>query len=786
MRLFLFELKKLWSEKEFLLYFALLICVNIFLLWFYSQPDANSAPPSSYYHLTKNLSRMNEVEKIEYINSEYDKISAIVKIDSLVKSYGSNSKRFKELVSTEYKDIFERYKTVYSSGEYLKYTDSLYTEYYFLQNISEEISQVAAYESFLDEIQHKAEQLSKISIFNKDGSYDMLNIQATSKAYKDISGIEINYYPQNGIVTAINFTYSDVILIFGMILLASFIVRDEKDNGMLYLIRTTAGGKWNTGAAKMFAMSTSLLIMVAALYIVNLLYCNFTYGLGDLSRTIQSIPYLMRSTMQINVLEYILLFIFTKWVAAFICGTWILFAMLIAKNVFTGYVLSLVMPVTQLLIRNAIPATSKFNAIKYSNLVSFLTTNEILGSYRNIYWFNKPVRLFWVEIIAALIFSIIFSSLFLVTFKIAQLSKYESKRISLSFKRKVKPTTVTRQEWYKLLVMNGGIFILTLFCAFQIYTAYTAENYITAEEMFYSYYMQELTGPYNTDAYEFIKSESEKFKPIYEAQRLLKNKLITSEEYNMILSANYGLNMEYGIFQKVLRKINTLSEKPGSQLIYETGYNKLFDFNNYLDLKDYMLIVLMVCVFFAGFFNIEKSTGMYKVIKATPLGMEYTAQTKIKVTFLSCIILTVVSILPRLWQIGTGYGYKGLLVPAISIDNLQELPSFIPVIAIIVFMLIVRLVITFALSMIVLTISQKTNNFLSAVMFSLLLLEFPALLYYLKVDWVKWLTLYIPFHIVGNLPDNLMTFVSLLYLGLLTIIINKTYRFLINEYSVIN
>ena len=355
MRLFLFELKKLWSKKEFLLYFALLICVNIFLLWFYSQPATNSVPPSSYYHLTKDLSRMNEVEKIEYINSEYDKISAIVKIDSLVKSYGSNSKKFKELVSTEYKDIFEKYKTVYSSGNYLKYTNSLYTEYYFLQNISVEINQVAAYESFLEEIQHKAEQLSKISIFNKEGSYDMLNIRATSKAYKDISGIEINYYPQKGIVTAINFTYSDVILIFGMILLASFIVRDEKDNGMLYLIRTTAGGKWNTGAAKMFAMSTSLLIMVAALYIVNLLYCNFTYGLGDLSRTIQSIPYLMRSTMQINVLEYILLFIFTKWVAAFICGTWILFAMLIAKNVFTGYVLSLVMPFTQLLIRNAIP-----------------------------------------------------------------------------------------------------------------------------------------------------------------------------------------------------------------------------------------------------------------------------------------------------------------------------------------------------------------------------------------------------------------------------------------------
>ena len=38
-------------------------------------------------------------------------------------------------------------------------------------------------------------------------------------------------------------------------------------------------------------------------------------------------------------------------------------------------------------IRAAIPATSRLNVIKYANLASLLQTNELLGNYRNLFWF---------------------------------------------------------------------------------------------------------------------------------------------------------------------------------------------------------------------------------------------------------------------------------------------------------------------------------------------------------------------------------------------------------------
>ena len=52
-------------------------------------------------------------------------------------------------------------------------------------------------------------------------------------------------------------------------------------------------------------------------------------------------------------------------------------------------------------IRAAIPATSHWNVVKYANMVSLLQTNELLGNYRNLFWFGNPVSLPLVEWLTA-------------------------------------------------------------------------------------------------------------------------------------------------------------------------------------------------------------------------------------------------------------------------------------------------------------------------------------------------------------------------------------------------
>ena len=126
--------------------------------------------------------------------------------------------------------------------------------------------------------------------------------------------------------------------------------------------------------AKLAALALSLAPVLVLLYGVNLIYCHACYGLGPLSRSVQSVPALMRTTLSLSVGQYIGLFLLTKWAAALAAGAWVMLAMLAAKRLFTGALAAGGFLALNLLVRSLVPATSRWNVLKYANLVSLLRT----------------------------------------------------------------------------------------------------------------------------------------------------------------------------------------------------------------------------------------------------------------------------------------------------------------------------------------------------------------------------------------------------------------------------
>lgn len=788
MRLFFYESYKLWTKKAFILYLCVLLLSNMFLMWTYSQPTGYASPPSAYKSLTVELKGKGINEQHGYISDKFNEISAILKIDSTIKTAAYDKKSAAQMMNYDYAQEFKQYKEVYANKSYLNYTTNINAEYRFMEAMNREVSEAAGYEDFLVNIKEKAKKLSSISIFAKEGGYDQNNIKATAKAYEGMSGVPINYYPQKGIVTAISFDLTDIVLIFIMILISLTIVREERENGLLSLIRSSPGGRFKTAIAKFMTLAVSLLGVVILLYSANLIYCNLTYGLGDLSRSIQSIPYLMRSTLKVKVWQYLVLFMLTKWGAAIICGSWILLCMLVAKHTFFGILAALSMPSIHWLIRSMIPATHKLNVIKYANIVSLLNTNEILGSYRNLYWFsNKPIQLNLVETVAAIGFLALFLSMFLFSFCKLGLINTQRKPIEIfnRFKsKKPKTTTVQKQEWYKLLVMNGGAVLLTVVIAFQGYAAYTSENYITADEMFYSYYMQNMSGSYTKDKYDFLQQENKKFEPLQRAQLMYSRGAISNEEYQMIMSSNYILQQEYTVFQKVVGKLQYLVKNPKAHLIYETGYLKLFGLNDLnMNLKDSLFAAFSLVVMLSGLFSMEKSSGMKKVIFATPLGRKDTVIAKLRVSAVVAAIIAVLSILPRMWQVMTGYGIKGLFSPAMSMVEYKDLPSFIPIIGLILLLLLARILACFTLGAIALMVSQVSPSFIFAVMVSALVTGFPLVLYYMGIAPLQYFSVYPLFNISAMLTNSGTTFLAFAYSMLCCVIIYFVTDYLLLSYN---
>ena len=102
-------------------------------------------------------------------------------------------------------------------------------------------------------------------------------------------------------------------------------------------------------------------------------------------------------------------------------GLWVMLAALCAQNAASGWAAALAVPLAMYGVREAIPATARLNVIKYANLVSLLQTNELLGNYRNLYWFGSPVGLPLVEWLAAVLYAGAFGTAFCLIFARAQL-----------------------------------------------------------------------------------------------------------------------------------------------------------------------------------------------------------------------------------------------------------------------------------------------------------------------------------------------------------------------------
>ena len=755
-RLFSAELRKVWHSRFFLLAFCVLLSTNLFLLWFGMGHAPGHISSSAYRKLNQQISGMSMEEMDDFLHEKRARAEGLSYIYQVLRLEAYNSGRKNKELRETYADAFEQYYDIYEAGGFLEYGKTLGQEYRFLNTTVLEFEQVNGYEEFLESIEEKARKLSSISIFaDSESGYDMENIRVTEKAFRDMDGTSIQYYPQKGIMTALDFALTDVVTVFAMLLIATVLVRAERDNGLLALVRSTPAGRLNTAGAKLLALGASLAVVLACLYGVNLLYCGGLYGLGPLDRTIQSVPQLMRSTWKLTVGQYLICFFITKWLAAFICGVWVMLAMLFARRLFTGALGALALIGCNLFIRSVIPATSKWNVFKYANLVSLLRTNELLGGYHNLYWFDHPAPLLLVECLAAALFGVLFTLAFCFVFSRHYFTAAGRQKGRRLLRRKIPAfTTPMRQEAYKLLVMQGTALLLALFAGFQVYTAVTTESYIDADEIYYQYYMKPVEGPLTKESYDWLLEQQEEFRPVYQLNAALRSKRITPEQYQLMSQDYIHLQQKMDIFESVVYKTKMLKEKPRMELVYESGWLKLFDQSDTQDLSDTLLVSILCAICFSGLFAMEHQTGMRKVIGTTPLGRHYTVWCKLLLSFVVCILITGLSLLPRFWVVIRDYGLGAWFAPIYSIREYYNAPE-IPLFLMVALQIVSRLAAVSCMACATLALSQRIGNIFGAMFASLLVFSLPPLLSISGLTGVKWFSTYPLFHICALFSTNL-------------------------------
>ena len=747
MRLLLAELRKVWGQRIFALCLAVLAAANLFLLYTGTRPGENSAQPAAWRAAARDLAGLDTAAQQAFLNEKLDLVYGVLQIDQIL-SYQAVGGYVGVDVRQEYADLFAQYEQAYQDKDYQLYTGDLLVEYGFLSQLKAELNTVAGYPQFLEDVQAKAKQLSGISIFNTGKSgYDRANIDKTAAVYAGMGNVSIQYAPQKGLFTALDYQFTDLILLAAMLLVASLLLRQERDSGMLNLLRSMPGGRLHTALAKLGALAVSLLAVLLLLYGVSLVYCGLTFGLGPLGRSIQSVPALMRCTMQITVGQYLVLFLLAKWAGAFVMGLWVMLAALWARRAFAGWCAALALPAAQWLIRQAIPATSRLNVVKYANLASILRTNELLGNYRNLYWFDAPVSLPLVEWLAVILYGSLLAGGFCLLFCRGQLLAAPAFAGLRRKAAKTKATTVLRQEARKLFLLCGAAVVLLAFAGYQTWQTVTTESYIDAEEIYYAWYMKQLAGPYTEATRQKLLELNEEFEPIRRLDAALAAGEITEESYQAQMGAYYGLQQKMGVFQRIqYGNLAYLKEHPRAQLVYESGWQKLFGFSGEGDLQDTLIAGLVSCICFSGLFAFEHAGGMKRVVMATPLGRRVTLRRKLAVGALGAVLVWLFTCLPRFLIVLRDYGLCRPFAPAMSLQDYAAIPAWVSLSDLLVFAVLARLAACLCMMLLMMAFSECVGNTLGAMFLGSLAFCLPPLLALSGLSGLRWVGFYPLFH----------------------------------------
>ena len=736
------ELRKVWGNRVFPMLLAVLVAANLLLLWMGTRPTANQPPAAAYHAVGADVAALGSdmAAKSDFLHGKLDEAESLLNLENYYRNLAYGNSVYLQHYREENATLFDQYEQMYLDKSYTLYTDSLTMEYRLFAQLVNEYDTVAGYTDFLDSVQTKANQLAGISIFQNDETgYDLKNIEVTAAVYADLGETAIDYYPQKGLYTAISYAFTDLILLASMLVLALLLVRQERDSGLLSLVRSLPGGRLQTALAKLGAFALSLLAVLALLYGVNLAYCAATFGLGPLTRTIQSVPALMRCTMQITVGQYLFRFLLAKWAGAFVMGLWVMLAALVARRAAAGWAAALAEPLVMFGIRAAIPATSRLNVIKYANLASLLQTNELLGNYRNLYWFGSPIGLPLVEWTAAVVYGGALGFGFCWVFARAQLLSAAKRGFLLGLRHKTHATSIYKEEARKLLLLNGAALVLAAFAGFGIYQGVTAESYIGPDEIYYAYYMKHISGPFTQESYDWLEQQGEEFAPLLEG-----NSAASGVPYDV-----FSLRQKYIVYNQIINQnINYyLKEHPGAWLVYESGYRELFGFAGDADVQDTLLAGLACALCFSGLFSMERRGGMETILCTTPLGRKRTVRAKLLMSGVVAFVIAAGSCLPHLIQVLRDYGLPVLFAPAMSISEFESLPAFVTLSDVLLFWFVCRIAACLCMGAITLTLGRVFGNLLPALFVSAVGYCLPALLSLSGMDGgIEWLGFWPLFH----------------------------------------
>ena len=222
--LYAMELYKLWKNKRFLLFLFLLLLCNIGFLS-YETWGQQGAETTAYQKLSTHLQTLSSDERFTYLQGHAHDVE-LAFVREQIRNLKTQHDPQAEMRIAALRDQFPELD---QSGTIPSlYTGDLEAENAFLQPIIKQADTVKRYADFLKEVEQKAKTISAISIFAKEDSFSIRNIEKSKEDYAAMHTVSIDFHLQDALLKALSYPITAVLVMLAIFLFATMVFQQEK------------------------------------------------------------------------------------------------------------------------------------------------------------------------------------------------------------------------------------------------------------------------------------------------------------------------------------------------------------------------------------------------------------------------------------------------------------------------------------------------------------------------------------------------------------------------------
>lgn len=685
MRVVSTELKKLFSNKIFLMIVCSVLVMNAYLM--FKSTNSKKLMASDYNKIyTEIENKSSDEEKLEYFDTRVN--------DS-------------------------------ASGKY----DYNWVVFYELAN---ECYDIVHYKEFLDSIDEQAEAMTKTSLFAKPDTFNYKTIVKTPHAYKNMRDVEPHFDISKGINLALDNSFTDILCGFILLFAVLMLMISDREQGMSGLLFALKRGRSYLFFSKLSALAITIFLAVLLIYSENLIISSYIFGLGNLSRPVQSLNGFIGCNLRINVAEYLVIYILFKFIAIFAIGAVLSLITVMTKNTVSFYGISSVVFITEGILYSLIQPLSIYSIFRYINLISFTKVNEIFCNYKNINFWNYPITLIPVSLTAVILIALICS--FLSAYLYSKKRNLEFKRIGLklNFGNGSKLHSPIYYTLYKSLVQQKGILVIIGIFLISAFLNYSFTKKYDSNDVYYKYYANKIDGEITSEIDNFFASEEQHFIDLEtKFNELTNDSNASSKEINEV----HKELAPKGGFDLIKERYDKIKNIKNAQLFYDTGYKRIFGKAGYSDDMKYALVTMLMCIFLISpLIANDNKYRMYFVINSTTSGRKKYIRRNVITAAVYGFISAAIWLIGYSVKIYQFYDFSGLNAPIHSITDFINLPINLKVWQYLAVIYVLRIIFVIVSAFIMLFISSKCKNITMAVLINSAVFAMPIIIYLLGAD----------------------------------------------------